>query len=156
MRNHEQSITVRQATLAEIETIVPLLDAYRQFYGKPGNPEGCRAFLLERFRYNQSIIFLANNEEGAAVGFAQLFPSFSSGSLAQIFILNDLFVIPSARRQGVASRLLRAAADHGHAAGAIRLTLSTAVTNKEAQILYEREGWNRDAEFYVYHLVLKA
>jgi ribosomal protein S18 acetylase RimI-like enzyme len=76
--------------------------------------------------------------------------------LAQIFILNDLFVIPSARRQGVASRLLRAAADHGHAAGAIRLTLSTAVTNKEAQILYEREGWNRDAEFYVYHLVLKA
>ena len=156
MMNHEQSVTVHQATLAEIDAIVPLFDAYRQFYGQPGNPEGCRAFLLERFRYNQSILFLAKDGEGTAVGFAHLFPSFSSGSLAQIFILNDLFVFPSARRQGIASRLLRAAADYGRVAGAIRLTLSTAVTNKHAQALYDHEGWNRDTEFCVYHLLLKA
>ena len=135
---------------------MPLFDAYRQFYDKPSQPEACRAFLLERFKYNQSIIFLAKDGQGAAVGFAQLYPSFSSGSLAQIFILNDLFVAPAARRQGIASRLLRAVADYGRAAGAIRLTLSTAVTNQSAQSLYERERWNRDTEFYVYHLSLKA
>ena len=89
-----------------------------------------------------------------AVGFAQLYSSFSSGSLAQIFILNDLFVVPSIRRQGVASRLLRAVADYGRAAGAIRLTLSTAVSNLNAQALYEREDWKRDTEFYVYHMAL--
>jgi GNAT superfamily N-acetyltransferase len=154
--NHEQPVTVHQATLAEIEVIAPLFDAYREFYGKPSNPEACRAFLAERYKYNQSIIFLANDGLGAAVGFAQLYPSFSSGSLTQIFILNDLFVVPSARRQGVASRLLQAAADYGRAAGATRLTLSTAVTNQNAQALYEREGWSRDTEFYVYHLLLKA
>src|SRR5689334_17712564 len=133
MMSPELPVIVHQATMADIEDIVPMFDAYRQFYGKPGNPEGCRAFLLERFKYNQSIIFLAKNESRAAVGFAQLYPSFSSGALAQVFILNDLFVIPSARRQGVASRLLQAVADYGRTAGAIRLTLSTAVTNKEAQ-----------------------
>ncbi len=154
--NHEQSVTVHQATLADIEDIVPLFDAYRQFYDKPSQPEACRAFLRERFKYNQSAIFLARDGKGAAVGFAQLYPSFSSGSLAQIFILNDLFVAPSARRQGVAARLLRAAADYGRAAGALRLTLSTAITNQHAQALYEREGWSRDSEFYVYHLSLKA
>jgi GNAT superfamily N-acetyltransferase len=154
--NHEQPVTVHQATLAEIEVIAPLFDAYRQFYGKPSYPEACRAFLAERFKYNQSIIFLAKDGQGTAIGFAQLYPSFSSGSLTQIFILNDLFVVPSARRQGVASRLLQAAADYGRAAGATRLTLSTAVTNQNAQALYEREGWSRDTEFYVYHLLLKA
>jgi GNAT superfamily N-acetyltransferase len=153
--NHEQAITIHQATLAEIEAIVPLLDAYRQFYGKPSQPKACRAFLLERFKYNQSVIFLAEDGHGTAIGFAQLYPSFSSGALAQIFILNDLFVVPAARHQGVASRLLRAVADYGRAVGAVRLTLSTGVTNTEAQALYEREGWNRDIEFYVYHLLLK-
>ena len=152
---NQEFVTIHQATLAEIEAIVPLLDAYRQFYGKPSQPDACRAFLLERFKYNQSTIFLAEDEQGTAIGFAQLYPSFSSGALAQIFILNDLFVVSAARRQGVASQLLRAVADYGRAVGAVRLMLSTGVTNSAAQSLYEREGWNRDTEFYVYHLLLK-
>lgn len=152
--NNEQPLTIHQATVFDIEEIVSLFDAYRQFYGKPSNPGDCRMFLMERFRYNQSVFFLAADGIGCASGFVQLYPSFSSISLAQIFILNDLFVVPSARRQGIASRLMRAAADFGHAMGAIRLTLSTAVTNKEAQALYEREGWRRDSEFHVYHLPL--
>src|SRR5262249_17579913 len=89
--NHEQPVTVHQATLAEIEDIVPLFDAYRQFYGNPGNPEDCRAFLRERFKYNQSIIFLANDGKGAAVGFAQLYPSFSSGFPAPDFHFKPFF-----------------------------------------------------------------
>jgi GNAT superfamily N-acetyltransferase len=154
--NNEQSVSVHQATLAEVERIVPLFDAYRQFYSKPSNLEESHAFLLERFKHNQSIIFIANDNTGTAIGFVQLYPSFSSVSAARIFILNDLFVVPSARRRGVASLLLKAAADYGRAAGAIRLTLSTGVSNKDAQVLYERGGWNRDSEFYVYHLPLKA
>jgi GNAT superfamily N-acetyltransferase len=154
--DNEQSVTIHQVTLAEIEVIVPLFDAYRQFYGKPSNPEESHAFLLERFKYNQSTILLANDSTEAAIGFVQLYPSFSSVSVARIFILNDLFVVPSARRRGVASRLLGAAADYGRKAGAIRLTLSTAVGNEEAQALYGREGWNRDKDFYIYHLQLKA
>lgn len=154
--SNKLSITIHQATIAEIEEIVPLFDAYRQFYNKPGEPEACRAFLLERFKYNQSVIFLARDASGQAVGFTQLYPSFSSASLAQIFILNDLFVAPSARRQGVGGLLLQAAAEYGRAAGAVRLTLSTGVNNNTAHGLYESKSWKRDGDFYVYHLPLNS
>ena len=147
-------MTIHQATLVEIDDIVPLLDAYRQFYGKPGNPADCRIFLEERFKNSHSIIFLAYDGKGTAVGFAQLYPGFSSAYLARVFILNDLFVVPTARRQGVGSQLLQAAADYGRTVGAMRLTLSTKVDNLDAQALYESEGWRRDSEFYVYHLSL--
>lgn len=68
-----------------------------------------------------------------------------------IFILNDLFVMPEARRSGVARRLLEAAAGRAREAGAIRLTLSTANTNTDAQSLYTSAGWKRDEDFSVYH-----
>ncbi len=147
-------IAVRQATVADLDLIVPLFDAYRQFYRKPSDLGLARTFLLERFQHNQSIIFIALDQDSVAVGFTQLYPAFSSVSVARIFILNDLFVVPAARRQGIASLLLRAAADFGRAVGAVRLTLSTAITNESAQSLYESEGWSRDNSFYVYHLPL--
>lgn len=93
-------------------------------------------------------------KNGTAVGFAQLYPSFSSGQARSIFILNDLFVVPANRRLGVGRLLLGAAADFGRKAGAASLTLATAVSNTPAQSLYESAGWNRDTEFYTYHLPL--
>jgi GNAT superfamily N-acetyltransferase len=153
---HTQDITVHQATIVDLDLLVPLFDAYRQFYRKASDPGLARRFLLERFQHNQSIIFVAVRQDGSAVGFTQLFPSFSSASAARIFILNDLFVVPEARRMGVGSLLLSATADFGRAAGAVRLTLSTEVTNEAAQALYETEGWTRQADFYVYNLTLAS
>lgn len=57
---------------------------------------------------------------------------------------------------GVGSLLLSAAASFGRAVGAVRLTLSTEVTNEAAQALYETEGWKRQADFYVYNLALAS
>ena len=70
--------------------------------------------------------------------------------MARILILDDLFVVPNARRVGVGTSLLRAAADFGKSVGAVRLTLSTEVTNKDAQGLYEAEGWTLQTDFCVY------
>jgi GNAT superfamily N-acetyltransferase len=153
---HTQDITARQATILDLDLLVPLFDAYRQFYRQPSDPGLARRFLWERFQYNGSIIFLALRQDGAAVGFMQLYPSFSSASAARIFILNDLFVLPEARRMGVGSLLLSAAASFGRAVGAVRLTLSTEITNEAAQALYETEGWKRQANFYVYNFILAS
>ncbi len=111
--------------------------------------------MLQRFQHNQSTIFLALDDHGSCVGFTQLFLSFSSLACAAILILNDLFVTPEARRSGVASSLLRAAKEFARAVGAVRLSLSTEVTNRTAQALYEAEGWSRPSEFYVYNLILQ-
>jgi ribosomal protein S18 acetylase RimI-like enzyme len=54
----------------------------------------------------------------------------------------------------VGARLLGAAAAFGRAAGAVRLNLSTEVTNQAAQALYESAGWIRQEDFYVYTLAL--
>jgi GNAT superfamily N-acetyltransferase len=147
-------IEVRQATVFDLDLLVPLFDAYRQFYRKPGDVDLARRFLRERFQHNESTIFLAVREDGSAVGFTQLLPSFSSASAARILILNDLFVSPEARRQKVGSLLLGAAVRYAREVGAVRLTLSTEVTNETAQTLYEGEGWVRQEEFYSYDLAL--
>jgi len=146
---------VRQATIADLDSLVPLFDAYRQFYRKPSDPVLARRFLVERFQHNESIIFIATNSEGSAVGFTQLFPSFSSVSAGRVFILNDLFVSVENRRQGVAASLLRAAKDFGQRIGVVRLTLSTEVTNSEAQALYESLGWLKQTAFHVYNQPLQ-
>lgn len=112
------------------------------------------AFLSERLQRNESIIFIALDSNNHAIAFTQLYPSFSSASAARIFVLNDLFVKPEARRTGAAKQLLTAAATFARAAGAVRLTLSTEVTNHPAQSLYERQGWIRDTDFYTYNLPL--
>ena len=151
----QQSIIVRQATVADLDAIVPLFDAYRQFYGQPPDTALARAFLLERFQHNQSVIFIAQEQDRSTIGFTQLYPSFSSARVKRIFILNDLFVVPAARRRRVGHLLLQAAADFGRTVGAARLTLSTALTNVSAQSLYEAAGWQRDTEFCTYNLSLE-
>jgi GNAT superfamily N-acetyltransferase len=145
-----KSVLVRQAVLADIETIIPLFDGYRQFYGRPNDTAAVRDFLGKRFEQRDSVLFVAE-VEGRVVGFTQLYPMFSSVSMARTFVLNDLFVLPEARKSGVGRSLLGAAALYAREVGAIRLSLSTAITNKAGQSLYEEAGWRRDEDFYVYH-----
>lgn len=150
----DNSISIRQATIADLDQLAPLFDSYRQFYCKSPDLDLARRFLLNRFHHNESNIFLAERPDGTAVGFTQLYPSFSSAAAARILILNDLFVHPEARRSKAGSLLLDAAVNYGRAIGAVRLTLSTEITNQPAQALYEREGWTRQTDFLTYNLTL--
>ena len=148
------SITIRQAVLADLDVVAGLFDGYRQFYDQVSDLQAARNFLQARFDHGQSVILLAESQ-GQAVGFTQLYPSFSSVSMARVYVVNDLYVAPSARRRGVGERLLKAASDHALQMGAVRLSLTTNVQNLPAQALYESMGWARDQKFYAYHLALK-
>ena len=148
------SITVEQATIDDVERIVPLFDAYRQFYGKASDMTLARQFLVDRLKNHESVVFVAKNNEGATFGFTQLYPIFSSTRLARTYVLNDLYVTQNARHLGVGKLLLEAAARFGRTAGAARLSLSTALTNTPAQKLYESLGWKRDEAFCEYGLAL--
>jgi GNAT superfamily N-acetyltransferase len=146
-------ITIRPAGLPDLEDLVPLFDGYRQFYGRGSDPDAAREFLRARFNQSDSTVLIAH-DQGVPIGFTQLYPSFSSVSLARVFILNDLFVQASSRQQGVGSALIAAAVAFARSAGAIRLSLSTATTNTPAQSLYTALGWQRDQQFYVYHFAI--
>ena len=150
--NHVNIIGIRQATLADLKELSGLFDSYRQFYGRSSDLPAAKAFLADRFNNSESVVFVAY-EGNNLIGFTQLYPSFSSVSLQRIYILNDLFVDELGRRKGVASKLIAEAVNFARRAGAIRLALSTAATNLNAQALYEAAGWERDDDFvYIYSL----
>jgi hypothetical protein len=149
-----RDLTIRRATAKDVPDVAPLFDAYRQFYGQPTDPVAAERFLTERLARGESTVRVAERE-GRAVGFTQLYPSFTSITLGPIYVLNDLFVDPAARHAGVASALLRDARDGARSVGAHYLELSTAVDNP-AQRVYEAEGWRLDREFLHYELPLRG
>jgi len=148
--------TISRATLADLDALAPLFDAYRVFYGRPSDPAMARAFLHERLADGESVIFLARDAGGRALGFTQLYPCFSSVSARRLWILNDLFVSPDARRRGVAKALLQRAREYGLETGVVRLTLQTAHDNVQAQALYEALGWVRQDGMVEYALELQG
>lgn len=147
-------VRIERADLRHLDALLPLFAAYRRFYGREDDPRA-RPFLEERLRRSESVVFIAWLA-GEAVGFTQLYPSFASVSLARMFVLYDLFVTPQARRCGAGAQLLRTAVGYAAQQGAGELVLQTATGNVPAQRLYEREGWVRDEEFYVYNYRLDS
>jgi ribosomal protein S18 acetylase RimI-like enzyme len=148
------TVPIRQASVADVDLVAPLFDAYRQFYRQPADLPRARRFLAERLSQRQSTVLVAEAMDGVALGFVQLYPCFSSIRAAPVFILSDLFVAPSARGGGVGRLLMEAAVRFARATGAVGLELATARTNAPAQRLYESLGWQRDEVFYQYGLDL--
>lgn len=148
-------IHIRRATPADLDELAVLFDQYRMFYEQPTDRAAARRFIADRMARDESVVLIAETSTGELAGFTQLFPSFSSVSVAPVFILNDLFVAPSQRRGGVGRALLRAAADFAEASGAIRLSLATAIDNRPAQALYESLGWVRNTQFHQYTLAVE-
>jgi len=146
--------STRLASLADLDALAPLLDAYRQFYEQPADLAGARGYLGERMARGECVVYVAFGASGEIIGFTLLYPTFSSVGMRRIFVLNDLFVTPAARGTRASVALLEAAKAHARAAGALRLTLRTAHDNRRAQSVYERNGWKRDQRFWTYDFAL--
>ncbi|WP_077304541.1 GNAT family N-acetyltransferase [Terribacillus halophilus] len=144
---------ITKATLQDVKQTAALFDQYRQFYKQAPDLNGAEAYLTERLEKEESVIFLAKMEE-RCVGFAQLYPTYSSIGMKRAWILNDLFVAESSRKQGVGEKLLEAAKILAMETGAASIALSTAPDNEKAQRLYERKGYVRDQQFFHYELSL--
>ena len=136
--------SISRAGPADLDALALLFDAYRQFYGQPSDVAAARDWLRSRLRVGESMVLVARS--GAdMVGFAQLYPMFSSVRLARTWILNDLYVLPTNRRGGVARVLMDAAADFARADGAAGIALETSRDNAAARALYRAAGWQEDA-----------
>ena len=148
--------TVIRADTSHLDLLAPLMTGYRQFYEQAPDEVGERRFLKRRLEKNEAVIFVAVNPDLSpqGAGFVQLFPSFDSVHLSDIWILHDLFVVPSTREQGVGRLLMEAAREFCQTTRASRIDLSTAITNTVAQELYESLGYERDDQFYTYSLTL--
>lgn len=145
-------LITRPAEHTDIPAIAKLFDLYRQFYEQAPDSDLALQFISDRLNRNESVILVAESPSGELVGFCQLYPSFCSVLAQPIYVLYDLFVLPSARQTGVGRALLQAAAARAKADGKARMDLTTARTNKAAQSLYESLGWVQDDVFLAYNL----
>ncbi|CAI8865258.1 GNAT family N-acetyltransferase [Pseudomonas sp. P5_152] len=149
------TLELLRADASRVDQVAGLFDAYRGFYGQPANLPQSRQFLAERLARDESVIFYVQDASGQALGFVQLYPSFSSIDAHRTWLLSDLFTASQARGRGVGSLLMNAAREFAVATGAKGLVLETATDNHTAQRLYESLGYVRDPGYYTYCLDLK-
>ena len=148
------SVVTSRAKLDDLDALTLLFDGYRVFYERVSDRALARAFLQARLQRDESVIFIARDAAGEALGFTQLYPSFSSVSAHRIWVLNDLFVAAGARHAGVAHALMECARAFAAETGALRLVLETAEDNHPAQALYESLGYVRESGTRHYSLEL--
>ena len=152
IRSNERVRVVR-ATRKHLELLTELFHAYLTFYRCDHDRERVKTFLTARLLRKESALFVALDGAGSAaraVGFAQLYPTFSSLRLSRMWVLNDLYTLPEYRRRGVAHLLLAAARTMAVGTSATHLELITERSNGAAQRVYESVGFQRDDRFCRY------
>ena len=146
----QAKIMVARATLDDVEAAAALFSEYRHFYGRDRDTQAAADFLRDRLRLGESVVLLARRDDGKVLGFLQLYPGFSSISLAPQWVLNDLYVDEAERRSGVAGALIDEAEQVAREVGSVALTLETAEDNTGARELYERRGYLVGGDFLHY------
>lgn len=143
---------IRRITLEDVDVIAQLFDEYRQFYHQHSNIQLATKFISMRLTNRDSIIFVAVDNQGLALGFCQLYPSFSSISAQSMLILSDLYVTQHARCVGLGRRLMNTAIEYAKAKHVKTIFLETHKQNHQAQALYESLGFVQEREFLSYNL----
>ena len=144
---------IRLAEARDLDQLAELFDQYRQFYECPPDLGAAKNWLAENLERGRSTLFAADNGS-QLLGFTQLYPALCSVDLVDYFVLYDLYVIETARRQGIARALMNAASDWAKAQGAARLDLETARDNAPGQALYRDLGYELDEVFLKFSLDL--
>lgn len=141
------SHAIARAGEADLADLLALMRAYCDFYEAAPADDALlamsRALIADPGR--EGVQLIARSEpDGAAVGFATVFWSWSTLSAGRIGVMNDLFVAPAARGTGLADALIRACLEEARARGAVWLGWQTAKDNLRAQAVYERVGGRRE------------
>ena len=132
---------IEPARDADVEALMPLIRAYCDFYEVDPPDAGLveMAHALIAAPDDEGLLLVARRD-GEIVGFAACGWKWSSLRAARFMVLEDLFVAPEARGEGLADALIKACADRAREHGAPCLAWTTAVDNHRAQAVYNRIG----------------
>jgi len=133
-------IIIRQAIIDDLPQLAGLFNLYRIFYLKKSDIEAAKIFLRDRMRHNESMIFVAEENQKLA-GFTQLYPQFSSTRMKRSWLLNDLYVLEECRGKGISKQLIEAAKQLAKETNSAGLLLETEKTNIVGNQLYPSAGF---------------
>jgi GNAT superfamily N-acetyltransferase len=141
----------------DLDELLPLMRAYCDFYEvAPVDADllgMSRALIADPDR--EGVQLIARDGEGAAVGFATVFWTWQTLDAGRLAVMNDLFVSPGSRGDGLAEALIEGCADQARRHGALSLGWQTAGDNERAQKVYDRVGAER-SQWLDYTLALGA
>jgi glycosidase/ribosomal protein S18 acetylase RimI-like enzyme len=134
---------IRSANGGDIHGITHLFVDYQRLFGET-NPifDNIEAFLRDKMGSAGYTLFFAE-KDGKTVGFAGLYPVYSSVTLRQQWLLNDLFVAENYRRQGIGTALVNELKAHfsGNSQGIILVASSS---DTAAKAFYEANGFSSE------------
>lgn len=134
-------VTVARVGVTDLPVLMPLVRAYCDFYGV--DPRDDRLIALSRALIDdpgEGIQLLARAEDGSPLGFATVYWTWQTLDAARVGVMNDLYVVPDARGQGVGRLLIEHCRGLCRKRGAAKLVWETAADNETAQRLYDSTG----------------
>lgn len=137
----QPTLEILPATAADIPLLCDLIQALADYeklsHEVVGNPEDLHQHLFGERPYAEALIARV---EGQAAGFALFFHNFSTFLMRPGLYLEDLFVLPDYRRQGIGRALLRYLAQLAVERGCGRLEWNVLDWNAPAIAFYEQMG----------------
>lgn len=146
-------LIIRQANIQDLPYIVPIFDSYREYFKQQRNPAEVEAFLFDKFEHMESVIFIAE-QDSEVIGFAQLYPIFSSLTLQRVWLLNDFFISEGFRHSGFGKQLFAKVKEFSLLTKAKGIELSVEHINEKAWGFWESQGFKLDEEFRYYFFKL--
>jgi len=146
------SIDIVPVTRENIELVLPLIADYQGFY--QAEPDTAR----NRAHFGRLVTtptlgaqWVALSDAGHALGFVTAYRVLSSVSAVEQCLLNDLYVIPAMRGQGLGRKLILHCLAWAKSQGYAGIHWQTAPDNHTAQRLYDALPTQRSA-WYTYDL----
>jgi ribosomal protein S18 acetylase RimI-like enzyme len=145
--NRLGEMTVRRATPGDAESVARLLEDFQAEFDEPSpGVESLEERYSELIRSKEMIVLLTGDGPD---GFAQLrFRPwvYSAGPNAHSY-LEELYVVPDRRGNGLGRALLEAAVEAARTEGATHMELGTSEDDTAARALYESAGFtNREGK----------
>jgi GNAT superfamily N-acetyltransferase len=136
-------VVVRPAERKDRPQLLELMQGYFAFYRTPFDQPRVEA-LLDLLEQDPGLgVQLVADADGRLQAFASLYACVDTLVADRILVMNDLFVDPSLRSQGIGATLFDASLAYATAHGYARLDWVTAEDNHDAQRFYDRHGGRR-------------
>ena len=135
-------LQIQQATTNDVPALLPLVAEYWRFEAISGFESQSVAAQLRRFlsEPHLGIGWLAI-VQGVPVGYLLAVYVFSLEHLGLTAEIDEFFVLPQQRRDGLGSELLRSAESEFVRVGCTNVSLQLSRSNDSARVFYHRQGY---------------
>jgi GNAT superfamily N-acetyltransferase len=149
---------IRRATTTEdANSIVDLVSKLAEFEHLEGPDDAARQRLIEHINQQPAPPFeayLAENADAAAVGYVLFFTTYSTFLCRPSIYIEDIFVLPEYRSQGIGKALLTFCFDLAKERGCGRVEWTVLDWNVVAQEFYQSLGAKHHSEWQHYRLLV--